>query len=49
MVNYTRIMYQGTKFCVKYGENKVTSFAPQTGGGGGGGGVTMGHILNPKF
>jgi hypothetical protein len=32
MVNCTRIMYRGTKFCVKCGENEVTTIAPQTGG-----------------
>jgi hypothetical protein len=32
MVNCIRIMYEGTKFCVKCGENEVTTFAPQTRG-----------------
>jgi hypothetical protein len=34
MVNCIKIMYEGTKFCVKCGENEVTTFTPQTRGGG---------------
>jgi transcription elongation factor Elf1 len=30
IVNCIRIIYEGTKFCVKCGENEVTTFAPQT-------------------
>jgi hypothetical protein len=32
MVNCIRITYEGTKFCVKCGENELTTFAPQTRG-----------------
>jgi hypothetical protein len=29
MVNCIKIMYEGARFCVKCGNNEVTSFAPQ--------------------
>jgi hypothetical protein len=32
MANCIKIMYECTKFCMKCGENKVTTFAPQTRG-----------------
>jgi DNA-directed RNA polymerase subunit M/transcription elongation factor TFIIS len=32
MANCVRMMYEGTKFCVKCGENEITTFAPQTRG-----------------
>jgi hypothetical protein len=41
MVNFIRIMYEGTKFGVKYGENEVTTLAPQTRE------VTQGCSLSP--
>jgi hypothetical protein len=41
MVNCIRIMYECTKFCVKCGENEVTTFAPQTTG------VRRGCSLSP--
>jgi hypothetical protein len=46
MVNCIKIMYEGTKFCVKCGENEVTTFVPQTRGGGGG---QTGVHLKPKL
>jgi hypothetical protein len=30
MLNCKRIMYESANFCVKCGENEVTTFAPQT-------------------
>jgi hypothetical protein len=41
MVDCIRIMYEGTKFCVKCGENEVTTFALQTRG------VRQGCRLSP--
>jgi hypothetical protein len=41
MVNCIKIMYESTKFCVKCGENEVTTFAPQTSG------VRQGCSLSP--
>jgi hypothetical protein len=41
MVNCIRIIYEGTKFCVKCGENEVTTFALQTRG------VRQGCSLSP--
>jgi hypothetical protein len=41
MVNCIKIMYEGTKFCVKCEENEVTTFASQTRG------VRQGRSLSP--
>jgi hypothetical protein len=40
-VNCIRIMYEGSKFCVKCGENEVTTLAPQTRG------IRQGCSLSP--
>jgi hypothetical protein len=43
MVNCIRIMYEGTTFCVKCGENEVKTLALQTMG------VRQGSSLSPYF